>query len=355
MSSCFTTPSPTSLTTPNVDINKLSSWTSSTTCRSNGKCEIGKNTCQCNSGWETDPKLTIPNCNVAIVPCRQCQLDNVATCTPSTIMNIPDKCECKLGWSGDNCSLSTQCLQESDKKCNYPNGQLTTTSSTTCSSTCSCHNLWTGNTCKSCGLICYNGGMRYNDCNRCGCASGYTGNSCQCNGLQGTIVLNGYSDVIVEYLKALNMTTKLDYFDILHDEYQSIYAALTTMFDSLIGLQSETKSSLLKLYTTTDQPPQTRFVIDITFGCSDYNPTMTKTTLQQAWAKMTTTLAQHEVIQQHFIFPEGVSAPIVENTIDDTPESLPPPEDRLPNGLSSSVTLTITLFTTFLSLFITLI
>lgn len=118
-----------------------------------------------------------------------------------------------------------------------------------------------------------------------GCMSGYTGATCQCRGVQGRLVLNGYNEVIIEYFKALSsVTSPNEVFPALKFQYDSIFDQLNELFypQLEIGSSSTSKSVALVLEPISASTTQkTRFTVNITFDCNEFNPDVIKDALLQ--------------------------------------------------------------------------
>lgn len=117
----------------NNNVIRALTATCSFTCENDGRC-IGADKCECKPGWE-GIDCTKPKCS------QQCS--NRQLCV------APDKCECIPGYTGDYCAQPT-CVQSCEHGiCSAPD-------------TCTCNQGWFDTNCTTpvCEQTCGNGGER---------------------------------------------------------------------------------------------------------------------------------------------------------------------------------------------------
>jgi hypothetical protein len=79
-------------------------------------------------------------------------------------------CSCADSWSGVACQIPPSC----SKTC-----QNDGVVGVYCQCMCPADKFWTGTSCETCGLVCYNGGSSDKTCSSCECKPGYTGSRCE--------------------------------------------------------------------------------------------------------------------------------------------------------------------------------
>jgi hypothetical protein len=310
----------------------------------NGKC-IGTNNggeCQCDVQYQGSFCQTqIPNLTEHY--CPQCKLDNVDKCIlPATTSEL-GTCQCKSGFAGSDCSQSKSCINTSASTCNYPNGQLMTTSNGSCGTDCQCNLFWAsgkfGN-CSICALQCSNQGIAFKKCDKCGCRAGFAGDKCQCISKQAILLLRGFNVYLEMFFDFENgqigqEDSTFDYEtmmfnrdillnDIRQDIWDEFGMEITIDINSLQGqAPSETKS--------------TKFTLDFLYQCPEHNPQISTDILQTKFEQFSSQFLNSKSLLKHFIFEKTEnSQPILKTDLVDGVDTLPDDDDRYTDNSGQS-------------------
>lgn len=305
---CFSTP------TASTDETNLATWP--TTC-GDGKCSRSGE-CVC--------KDSFSGIDCSTLPCSQCQPSNsdpdqCKVSPPDTFNDSPNaipfgSCGCVAGWTGDSCTIPTDCTEASKTICknggqlvdpNSPASPTTPAASPTCDVTkpCSCPNFWTDAKCSTCpsNITCINGGTMSSSKCLCNCSAGFLSNRCECRGVQILFTIPGCNSLLEKFpatsAPPADEKTQEDLYILQTSILQVVAEFLQT------DIQSFSKFTILSTCATRgdmNESSSTKVSFTLSFGCDRYNKS---TTLQGLTTLVSNklsppTLTNHQTIKDIF-------------------------------------------------------